>query len=487
MIKIRPTEVLPNHIYNVRNQGWALPRKDKSRNTADPLNIFYNHYKAFPAEDENVSTGLTQHNETRTGYPLFGEPPWEAVIPENYDAMRGLAVPAAKGFFIIDALKRGPSRYEAFKNLYGTFTALKYPTDPVQGDITSGGATVSAQYAGRVFYGGFGNQVVDPQTSSPLLSSYILFSQVIKDRREIVKCYQEGDPTSKDNSDVVDTDGGFIKISGIRDVVGLKPLSDALVVIGSNGVWAIKGGSSYGFTATNYAVSQISTFGCLNPSSIVAVNDTIYYFSWDGICQIAKNQFGDLVVTSVSRTTIQSFVMEMINDPLKSIASTYDETTRTVRWLFYDNVEEAPEIIELILDMDLGSFTKNRIYATSTENVFGYAVSGAKVFEKVIDYVVVTESAEAVYVGFDEVTAVSGVNLLKVTESKFIMTDGTDSTKYTFGGFTNESFKDFGANDAKAFILTGTVTAGDSAVAKQTPYLVVHLKRTEEEDESEEK
>lgn len=479
MIKVRPTETLPNHIYNIRNQGWALPRKDKSRNTTDPVNVFYNLYKAFPAEDENVSTGLTQFNETRTGYPLFGEPPWEAVIPENYDAMRGLAIPAAKGFFIIDALKRGPSRYEEFKKLYETFTVLKYPTDPVQGDITTGGATVSAQYAGRVFYGGFGNQVTEPQSSSPLLSSYILFSQVIKDRREIVKCYQEGDPTSKDNSDVVDTDGGFIKISGIREVVGLKPLSDALVVIGSNGVWAIKGGSSYGFTATNYAVSQISTFGCLNPSSIVAVNDSIYYFSWDGICQISKNQFGDLVVTSLSRTTIQSFVMTLVNDPLKSISATYYEAERTIKWLFSDNVSEAPEIIELILDLDLGSFTKNRIYAESTEGVFGYVVSGAKVFEKVIDFVVVGDSPETVFVGGEEVTTVSGVNLLQVTDSKFIISDGTDSTKYTFGAYTDPEFLDFGEYDAKAFILTGTITAGDSAVSKQTPYLVTHLKRTE--------
>lgn len=481
MIKIRPTETLPNHIYNLRNQGWGLPRKDKQRNTNDPLNIFYTHYKAFPAEDENVSTGLTQHNETRTGYPLFGEPPWEAVIPENYDAMRGLAVPAAKGFFIIDALQRGPSRYDEFKKLYETFTVLKYPANPLQGDITSGGATVSAQYAGRVFYGGFGNHIVDPQTSSPLLSSYILFTQVIKDKRELVKCYQEGDPTSKDNSDVVDTDGGFIKISGIREVVGLEPLTDTLVVIGSNGVWGIKGGSSYGFTATNYAVSQLSTFGCLDPSSIITVNDNIYYFSWDGICRISKNQFGDLVVESISRSTIQTFVMGLINDPLKSIASTYDENARTLKWLFYDNVEEAAEIIELVFDLDLGSFTKNRIFAENTEAVLGYVISGAKVFEKVVEYVVVGDPEEGVLVSSDQVVAVSGTNLLQVTDSKFILADPSDATKYTFGGYTNQNFQDFGAYDAKAFILTGTITAGDSAVSKQTPYLVTHLKRTEVE------
>src|SRR3546814_8334875 len=71
-----------------------------------------------------------------------------------------------------------------------------------------------SQYSGRIFYSGFPGTLIDGDTSSPKMSSYVLFSQLVTDATSIVACYQSNDPTSSDQSDLLDTDGGFIRIKG---------------------------------------------------------------------------------------------------------------------------------------------------------------------------------------------------------------------------------------------------------------------------------
>src|SRR3546814_9515593 len=79
-----------------------------------------------------------------------------------------------------------------------------------------------AQYSGRIFYSGFPGTLIDGDTSSPKMSSYVLFSQLVTDATSIVACYQRNDPTSSDQSDLLDTDGGFIRIEGAFNMVGLR-------------------------------------------------------------------------------------------------------------------------------------------------------------------------------------------------------------------------------------------------------------------------
>lgn len=48
-----------------------------------------------------------------------------------------------------------------------------------------------------------------------------------------------------------------------KNITNLVALNDSLVVIAENGVWVIAGGNQYGFTATNYKVDMVSSFGLL--------------------------------------------------------------------------------------------------------------------------------------------------------------------------------------------------------------------------------
>src|SRR3546814_15771309 len=103
------------------------------------------------------------------------------------------------------------------------------------------------------------------------MSSYVLFSQLVTDATSIVACYQSNDPTSSDQSDLLHTDGGFIRIEGAFNIVGLVNIGAALVVFAENAVWTISGGNSNGFTATGYKVTKITSSGCISHGSIVVV------------------------------------------------------------------------------------------------------------------------------------------------------------------------------------------------------------------------
>src|SRR3546814_8375953 len=62
------------------------------------------------------------------------------------------------------------------------------------------------------------------------------------------------------SSDVCSSDlGGFIRIEGAFNIVGLVNIGAALVVFAENGVWTISGGNSNGFTATGYKVTKITS------------------------------------------------------------------------------------------------------------------------------------------------------------------------------------------------------------------------------------
>src|SRR3546814_11949 len=162
-----------------------------------------------------------------------------------------------------------------------------------------------SQYSGRIFYSGFPGTLIDGDTSSPKMSSYVLFSQLVTDATSIVACYQSNDPTSSDQSDLLDTDGGFIRIEGAFNIVGLVNIGAALVVFAENGVWTISGGNSNGFTATGYKVTKITSSGCISPGSIVVVENAVMYWSRDGIYNLSTNQLGDIVAESVTKKSIQ--------------------------------------------------------------------------------------------------------------------------------------------------------------------------------------
>src|SRR5690606_39413549 len=95
--------------------------------------------------------------------------------------------------------------------------------------------------------------------------------------------------------DLLDTDGGFIRIDGAYGIQRLINVSNALLILASNGVWMLQGGSDYGFKATNYLVSKISNYGCISPGTAVQVDKNVLLCYGDGNYLVSQYQIVDYV------------------------------------------------------------------------------------------------------------------------------------------------------------------------------------------------
>lgn len=205
----------------------------------------------------------------------------------------------------------------------------------------------TAFMGGRVFY---------------LRQNSLLYSQVIEDIKQASMCYAEGDPTSEDGFDVVDTDGGVITITDMGDAIALFELQNGLAVFAKNGIWLVTGLSSdEGFKATGYSVRKLSNLECVARNSIVNVKGTPLFWTTSGIYVIIQRDYVGYEVQSLSDTTIQSRYVEIPKHNLKNVKGIYNDGAQRVAW-FYDVTPESSlaekekETKALIYDVRLQAF-----------------------------------------------------------------------------------------------------------------------------------
>ena len=442
----RPTSIVSdNYNYNIYNQGWGIPRTITTIGTVEDVPVALLTYHGFaPSYSDSIWTGLQFQAKTTT------DPAYERVFLNLYKETTGTSGSTAKGSFIIDAMDRSNSRNAAIAANKVKYPSVNMGTYAAPTDYTTGGPTVACEFAGRVWYSGFSGTRVGGDGRSPDYSNYIFFSQLVKNSKDIVKCYQEGDPTSREANDLVDTDGGFIRIMGAGNIIRILAMSSSLLVFASNGVWAISGGAEYGFTATNYKVDKISSFGCLSPTSVCEYAGVAFFWSYDGIYAAGMNERGAWSVDSMSKATIQKYYDKLdVNSKSRAIGFA-DNKGRKLRWIITEGslIDNTLKQTELVFDTLLKAFSKN---------VIGYS--------------------NTYLAGYTKTTSGGDLRYLlvyKVAGSRY----------FTFASYRDTSFVDWktltGTGiDAKAFILTGSSTADDSSTEKQIPYLTMHFKRTE--------
>jgi len=468
------------HYYNLQNQSWGVPRKNSANVLVDPVAQYNTDLLVYPSNSETVWTGLQFQ-------PVTGGTTFERIYTNLYTELLGATVVASKGYYVIDALRRGITRMSAFASNNTKYPTLTIPAVTLPSDVTSGGAKIVSEFAGRVWYAGFDGEVSDGDKRSPNFTNFIFFSQLIKGRQDFTKCYQEGDPSSRDGSDLVDTDGGFIRVAGAKNIIALVNLENSLVVIADNGVWHLTGGSDYGFSATNYKVVKISAFGGISATSLVVEGGRAFFWSEDGIYVIAKDNIGTLGVSNITQATIQTVYEAIPNTSKENAIGVYDRVGKKVRWLYQVGTRFATdaETKELVLDTVISAF-----YVNNIKNLTPNSVQAVSMFPSVpFRRGVVTEP---VYVDTDLVLSVTDSVEISTTlratglqSIRYLVVETIGSVVYiTFSYYNNSDFRDWedvdGVGvDAKAFVLAGQQTAGDSAIAKQIPYLVMHFTRTE--------
>ena len=474
----RPKVASQSHIYNLRNQTFALPKAvdTDDADQRDPIEAFTeqsaNATKVRPSNSDNLNYHFSANPNNNSGRTI-----------ERYDSRGMLENPpnttkAPSGYFVIDALRRGASRLEQISKLYQENTILKYPVSTLPGDSTPRGATVLAEHSGRVWYAGFSGQVVDGDELSPSLSSYILFSQVVQSPSQVFNCFQQGDPTSPREPDLIDTDGGFIKIGGAYGINGLMSVETSLFIFAENGIWKISGIDENGFTATGYTVSKLSEEGCVSAPSIVTTGAAILYWGVNGIYAITKDRFGAWGVASVSEATVQTFYDNIPLDERVGCVGYFDSLHNSVRWVYgYLGGAEASK--ELILNVKFNAFTINKV-GCENAGVGILSVSGGQKVTLSSDPLVLVDGV-VVSVDSDEVYITLPDSQRNPSESFYcVMSGNAPSVSYTFGGFMREDtpydWDSVAPTDNPAFLVTGSITGGDARVRKNVPYLTAHFK-----------
>lgn len=489
-IAFRPAVQIDTHLYNLRNQTWGLQRgcigignnPDNSNvGLGDPILAFKFAMGAslFPSNADSVLTGLYADPgavpDDPTSVYFHGDVFYKSPIGTD---------PAPKGYFIIDALERGASRLTELQKNLERNAGLLYPVTALPVDSTPGGAAVVAEFSGRLFYAGFSGEIVGGDNKSPRMSSYVLFSRLIRDPSDVNRCHQSGDPTSREASDILASDGGFVRVDGAFNITGLAALGKSLVVIAENGVWSITGGSDYGFAADNFSVTKITSYGSIASGAVVVVDNSVMYWGPDAIYTIAPDQFGSLKATNLTSNTIQTFYGGIALSEKVLVNGVYDSYERKVHWLYQTQIDSEDVTRELIFDIQLQAF-----YPATIK-------SGPAGFPRVYSFAevppfAITTSPQQVVVGVDDV--VVGAQAVVVTdetlqlgtrEVAYVTLLSESPVTFTFSFYRDTTFLDWNTLgvgvDSPAYLITGYISGGDNVHDKQVPYVTFYFERTED-------
>lgn len=178
---------------------------------------------------------------------------------------------------------------------------------------------------GRVWYGGI---------AEPKWSDTVLFSQVITDTKLFGNCYQEADPTSEEINSLVASDGGTIVIPGLGRVLRMVPLNTALVILATNGIWAVLPGQD-GFSPSSYSVQKISEVGVASAKGVAKVEDSVIFVAHAGIYRcFFSREAGGLTIQNISQEKIDTRYRYITKTYKNNSAAVYDEATKRIHFFF---------------------------------------------------------------------------------------------------------------------------------------------------------
>lgn len=295
----RPSTLSNAHKYNLFNQGWSAKAKGTDTNTHDPV--------------------LDYWDSSRSDFPSNADVWWlfkdedNLVDWDNVDTVDRGNTFASNGHYILDAFFQDRETASGISGIETTTSDFERP------------ATI-AFFTGRVWYAGI---------SASTYGSKIYYSQIIESDDQLGRCYQNNDPTSEENSDLLASDGGVISIPGIGQVIKLYPVGSSLFVFGTNGVWRIGGSTGEGFSATDYAVSRVSDRPCLSPLSFVEAENALFWWNYDGIYRLSIDQLsGQYQAVSITNETIKDFYTSIPVASLEYAKGAYDPQAKIIQWVY---------------------------------------------------------------------------------------------------------------------------------------------------------
>jgi hypothetical protein len=419
--------------YNLYNQGWTDTKIDAYRSA---------NGDKYPANTKSWIYGKNTSDD------------FDSAVLNKQDFGNS---PAPKGHFIIDP-----------------FEDIVYRPK------------VCAFFAGRTWYAGM--------PTSDLLGT-VFFSQVLDNIDKVGNCYQTNDPTSEVISDLEDDDGGTIEIPEAGEIVSLQPLGRGIMVFATNGVWFISG-VDQGFKASNYAVDRVSSVGCLGGKSVVAIEDTVLYWSTSGIYVVSATNSVEYSATNISEKNIKTFYQDIPILGKLYAEGAYNATNKTIYWLYSNSINTSTSSGRFNKDTVLAFDARlNSWYWFSIDTSLGVIPVSIEVTKETTS----VSNEYSVIAGVDDVWASTDsviTNVANVSGTrkayKLLTLHPTTSNNYsvTFADFDNTrdsatKFKDWYSYNSvgvekSAYFITGYNMGGNGpARAKTGQYLTVYMKRTE--------
>ena len=351
-----------------------------------------------------------------------------------------------------------------------------------------------------------------------LTGNTVLFSQTVTDSNKgYGNCYQDADPTSEDISDLIDTDGGYVKFETMGDGIALKTFNRGVLVFGRDVVWGLISPADGVFTATAYDIVELSKAGICGPHSAVAVADSVYYWSPQGIFRIGVNaQTGStLFAQNVTQTTIQTYYNNIPLSSKKLCRGVFDYVNNRIYW-YYPTDADNPNKLDgcLMFDLTYGSFmpfkiadgtmidykTSTKYYKDSTDMVAVFETVDANEVEpsmflyagdnRVVtddSYVSVTEPTNK----YNRYTAIQHVVRRHILDYFYSGISLISWTQYGFCDYNSRDYIDWGHASYDSYMVSrpimweslsryGTTISG-TYNNKQVPILQTLFKRTEED------
>src|SRR3990167_2753551 len=452
-VDTNPATLSNAHKYNLFNQGWRGTHIDS----------YFTSQSSYPSNAQQWFVGKDASDDFSAAL----------LVKQEFGKSR-----APQGHFLLDMFYRDRAAVSGVPGL------------TIEDEFYRPGAVEF--FAGRAWYAGVGN--------STKIGSWVMFSQTGMSNDKFANCYQDADPTSEQQSDLVDTDGGIIPIHGAGAILKLLTLDRALLVFADNGVWSIAGPSDSGFSATSFEVTQITAVGCAGARAVGRVENSAVYWSKEGVWSIGPGQTGLLEAKNLSDKSIDTFYNEINALSKEHAVMRYHAQDKKVYWLYLEtpNADTATDRFLkdklLVLDVRLGAFYHHTItpLAANSPYVLDAIITKgrsnvATAFDVILtnlDTVVNTEEQQVVET-FD--VATGSTTILKFLT---IVPTGTNFT-VTFSEFEDGSdqvakFKDWFAKDGVGIgyvghIMTGyDIGAGQGGDRKlQANYITALMKRTE--------
>lgn len=332
---------------------------------------------------------------------------------------------------------------------------------------------LNTYFLGRVWYAGLDESRV---------KNRIYFSQVVDSPEKAAYCLTQADPTDLNVSDPIVTDGGYITINEMGDVMKLVPYGNSMLIFTTEGIWQIGPGDAGFFSPLSYSVRRISDTGTRAPDSIVLAEGVPLYWGTDGIYVVNEDtNTGYLTVQNISKDKINRLYTQIQQLGKERAIGVYDDLDKRIMW-FYGGLDTNSDELSgslyfgkigptfpnttptsdasttrrhvLILDMRTGAYSR---YEFGLPEDRSQSIYGAFIWP--LDYTTTREQKIKLFTYNGRLNSGAFAGFMEFS----------DSTTY----------RDFNDLNADAFLITGPESLGDAGRLKQAPYVHCFFRRVE--------